>query len=160
MIRLISLLLLCASVVSATLSTDRPSNQANTRPHRTHPDYPVDQQYPHHYVKRLDQLAVGSCSNQNRPQPLWDVILHQKVNQTDKQGNQHTKPDLFVWLGDVVYADHALPIFPLIRWAADPEFIGRQFEIQRERPDYQQVIDNLAIVGIWDDHGQLNNQSY
>jgi alkaline phosphatase D len=37
-------------------------------------------------------IAFGSCSDQKRPQPLWDDIVAQK-------------PDVWVWLGDNIYGD-------------------------------------------------------
>ena len=46
----------------------------------------VDQQKP------VTKIAFGSCSDQKRPQPLWDDIVAQK-------------PDVWIWLGDNIYGD-------------------------------------------------------
>ena len=37
-------------------------------------------------------VAFGSCNKAELPQPLWDTILS-------------IQPQLFVWLGDIIYAD-------------------------------------------------------
>ena len=38
------------------------------------------------------RIAFGSCNNQREPQPLWQSIAA-------------SQPDLWVWLGDNIYAD-------------------------------------------------------
>jgi alkaline phosphatase D len=43
-------------------------------------------------AKMISKLAFGSCCEQDKPQPIWDRILA-------------LKPDLFVFLGDNIYAD-------------------------------------------------------
>ena len=40
----------------------------------------------------VSRIAFGSCLKQDRPQPVWDAVLE-------------ADPDLFVFLGDNVYAD-------------------------------------------------------
>ena len=38
------------------------------------------------------KIAFGSCSNQNKPQPVLDTVVTQN-------------PDLFIYLGDNIYGD-------------------------------------------------------
>lgn len=45
-----------------------------------------------HAEPTLSRIAFGSCAMQQKPQPIWDVIAKQK-------------PDLFLLIGDAVYAD-------------------------------------------------------
>ena len=40
----------------------------------------------------LTKIAFGSCASQNYPQVVWDAI-------------NDVKPDLFIFLGDNIYAD-------------------------------------------------------
>src|SRR5688572_1078670 len=40
----------------------------------------------------LSRIAFGSCADQKLPQPIWDAVVEEK-------------PQLFVFLGDNVYAD-------------------------------------------------------
>ena len=44
-------------------------------------------------IKKLpSKIAFGSCSNQNKPQPVLNTIVKQE-------------PDLFIYLGDNIYGD-------------------------------------------------------
>jgi phosphodiesterase/alkaline phosphatase D-like protein len=42
----------------------------------------------------ITRIALGSCADQDKPQPIWEAIVAQK-------------PQLFLFLGDNVYADTA-----------------------------------------------------
>ena len=42
--------------------------------------------------RTITKIALGSCANQNLKQPIWDSIVA-------------AKPELFLFLGDNVYAD-------------------------------------------------------
>ena len=42
--------------------------------------------------KTLSRIAFGSCAKQSKEQPIWDAI-------------NAAKPDLFIFLGDNIYAD-------------------------------------------------------
>ena len=43
-------------------------------------------------AKPLSRVAFGSCAHQERDQPIWGPIVGEK-------------PELFLFLGDVIYAD-------------------------------------------------------
>ena len=58
--------------------------------------------------KPLTRIAFGSCSKEYKPQPLWKPILADK-------------PDLWVWLGDIVYGDANE-----IDWTATPPIVSLQ----------------------------------
>ncbi|MFW5760411.1 MAG: alkaline phosphatase D family protein [Cyclobacteriaceae bacterium] len=73
-------------------------------------------------------IAFGSCSKQYEQQPLWQEML------------QHN-PDLFIWLGDNVYAD-----------TYDMQQMARIYQEQLENPDYQAFTALVPVIGIWDDH--------
>ena len=40
----------------------------------------------------LSRIAFGSCARQDKPQPIWDAVIA-------------TRPQLFAFLGDNIYAD-------------------------------------------------------
>ena len=40
----------------------------------------------------LTRIAFGSCSHQQKPQPIWDAVLAYR-------------PELFIFIGDNVYGD-------------------------------------------------------
>ncbi|OED37392.1 hypothetical protein AB833_23490 [Chromatiales bacterium (ex Bugula neritina AB1)] len=58
------------------------------------------------------------------------------------------RPDLFLWAGDVIYAD-----------TEDPEEMKRKYQEQLSKPAYQQFLNSVPVAGIWDDHDFGNNDS-
>jgi alkaline phosphatase D len=73
-------------------------------------------------------LTFGSCNRPDLPQPMWSWVCAQR-------------PDAWMWLGDIVYAD--------------TEDIGRTrslYRRQRERSEYAALVEQTRILGIWDDH--------
>lgn len=94
----------------------------------------------------ISRIAFGSCSYSfpNKPQPLWEHISKQK-------------PDLWVWLGDAVYAD--TKIAPLT-WTPSPlvEMVGK-FNALKYSVEYQKFLGSgIRVLGVWDDHDYgMNN---
>lgn len=76
----------------------------------------------------VTRIAFGSCSDQKRPQPLWDDIVAQK-------------PDVWVWLGDNIYGD-----------SESMDTLRAKYAKQKANPVYQQLRQSTAIIGVWDDH--------
>lgn len=76
----------------------------------------------------ISRIAIGSCSDQKRPQELWPVVLA-------------NNPDLWIWLGDNIYAD-----------TEDMRAMDSMYQVQKTDPVYQQLIRKARVVGIWDDH--------
>ncbi|MEH6770710.1 alkaline phosphatase D family protein [Maribacter arcticus] len=73
-------------------------------------------------------LAFGSCNRTDLPNLLWDDILN-------------TKPNLWVWGGDNVYAD-----------TDDMEALRAIYTKQNENKEYKKLIKKIEIIGTWDDH--------
>ncbi|MCC9166246.1 alkaline phosphatase D family protein [Pontibacter harenae] len=73
-------------------------------------------------------IAFGSCNNQDELQPLWPAIIA-------------TQPDLWVWLGDNIYAD-----------TKDMQVMKKKYEKQLQHKPYQQLLSTTPITGTWDDH--------
>jgi alkaline phosphatase D len=80
-------------------------------------------------------LVFASCNHQDRPQPLWQPILD-------------TKPDLFIWGGDNVYAD-----------TDDMEKMKEDYEKVDANPLYAQLKAETPITGTWDDHDYGKNDA-
>ncbi|GAB4006449.1 hypothetical protein GCM10028808_08470 [Spirosoma migulaei] len=78
--------------------------------------------------KPLTTIAFGSCSDQKRPQPLWDDIVAQK-------------PDIWIWLGDNIYGD-----------SESMDTLRAKYARQKSNPVYQQLRQSTPIIGVWDDH--------
>ncbi|RYC67076.1 alkaline phosphatase D family protein [Spirosoma sordidisoli] len=76
----------------------------------------------------ISTIAFGSCSDQKRPQPLWDDIVAQK-------------PNVWIWLGDNVYGD-----------TENMDTLKAKYDRQKANPVYQQLRQSASIIGVWDDH--------
>ncbi|HMP18016.1 MAG TPA: alkaline phosphatase D family protein, partial [Gemmatales bacterium] len=81
------------------------------------------------------RIAFGSCANQNKPQPIWDSIVG-------------LKPDLFLFLGDNIYAD-----------TNDMEVMKRKYELFGANPGFQQLKQTCKILATWDDHDYGKNDA-
>jgi len=73
-------------------------------------------------------IAFGSCNRQNLAQDYWDRI-----------GSLH--PDLWIWLGDNIYAD-----------TDDRAAMAAMYNQQKSNPHYAVFRQQVPIIGIWDDH--------
>lgn len=76
----------------------------------------------------LKRVAFGSCNREDRPQPLWRLIAA-------------TQPDLWIWLGDIVYGD-----------AEKLPDLARRYQSLKEQPDYATLRRGTKVLGVWDDH--------
>eukprot|EP01116_Phalansterium_solitarium_P009924 TRINITY_DN24274_c0_g1_i1.p1 TRINITY_DN24274_c0_g1~~TRINITY_DN24274_c0_g1_i1.p1 ORF type:complete len:408 (-),score=71.52 TRINITY_DN24274_c0_g1_i1:20-1243(-) len=95
------------------------------------------------FAQAVTRIVFGSCNKDDRPQPLWDPIAA-------------FKPDVFIWLGDVIYGDTLK--FPLRITPNSAEYIRAKFERQKLLPAYQQIVSSTHVIGTWDDHDfGLNN---
>ena len=86
-------------------------------------------------AKPLTRIAFGSCNRQNRPQPHWDKILA-------------TDPQLFLHLGDNIYAD-----------TTDPAVMRRKYDDLARDPGYRRLRARLPVMAIWDDHDYGRNDA-
>lgn len=73
-------------------------------------------------------IAIGSCARQDLPEHLWKEVTN-------------SDPDLWIWLGDNVYAD-----------TEDMRKMASDYDKQKSHPDYQKLIASAEVIGIWDDH--------
>ena len=73
-------------------------------------------------------FALGSCNQQDAPQPMWDEII----------ANQ---PDVWVWLGDNIYGDSDIV-----------DTLVNKYERQMRNPGYRRLLERAEIIGTWDDH--------
>jgi len=78
-------------------------------------------------------IAFGSCSDEDKPQPLWDNILAEE-------------PEMWIWLGDNIYGD-----------TQDMDKMRRKYKMQKDNPEYQALLKKAIITGVWDDHDYGKN---
>ncbi len=89
-------------------------------------------------AEEITKIAMGSCNKENMTQPLWNVITQDS-------------PQVWVWMGDNIYADTFNPIV-----------MKKKYQLQLNRPDYKSFKEKVKVLGIWDDHdyGQNNSGKY
>ncbi|XP_048578845.1 uncharacterized protein LOC116619981 [Nematostella vectensis] len=86
----------------------------------------------------VSRIAFGSCNIQYKPQPLWKHI-------------QKQSPEVFIWLGDAVYAD--IKVAPFIWMPAPIAQVASKFNQQKNNPDYKNFLSSgVQVLGVWDDH--------
>lgn len=78
--------------------------------------------------KLISRVAFGSCALQDRPQPIWDSILA-------------TKPDLFLFIGDNIYAD-----------TEDMKCMQAQYDLLAGKPGFAKLRAQVPLLATWDDH--------
>jgi alkaline phosphatase D len=83
----------------------------------------------------LSRIAFGSCAKQDKDQPIWEAVLE-------------TKPDLFIFLGDNIYAD-----------TRDPEVMRAKYSMLAAKPGFQKLRETTPILAIWDDHDYGENDA-
>ncbi len=76
----------------------------------------------------LQKIALGSCNKQYNDQSYWPTIAA-------------SNPDLWIWLGDNIYAD-----------TDDMQVMAEKYSQQKNNPHYQHFIAQTPVIGIWDDH--------
>ena len=83
----------------------------------------------------LQRIAFGSCAMQFKPQPIWDEVARQK-------------PDLFLFLGDNIYADFdgKEPFTPT------KETLKRDWNMLANEPHFKQFRQQVPIMATWDNH--------
>jgi len=73
-------------------------------------------------------VAFGSCNMSQEPNPFWDDILAEN-------------PDVWIWGGDIVYAD-----------TDDVERLRTIYAMQDTVTGYAELKKEVPIIGTWDDH--------
>ena len=76
----------------------------------------------------LSRIAFGSCAKEDKPQPIWDAVVE-------------TRPELFLFLGDNIYAD-----------TADMEVLRAKYRLLGEQPGYRKLLEACPVMATWDDH--------
>lgn len=73
-------------------------------------------------------VAFGSCSKQDVTNPFWDDIILQN-------------PNVWIWGGDIVYAD-----------TDNMNKLMAIYKEQNENKGYQLLKSKVPVIGTWDDH--------
>jgi alkaline phosphatase D len=76
----------------------------------------------------VSRIAFGSCCHQNDPQPIWNTIAA-------------AKPDLFLFIGDNIYADTENM----------SEMVGKYRKLGA-KPEFAEFRSKIPLLATWDDH--------
>jgi alkaline phosphatase D len=76
----------------------------------------------------VSKIAFGSCGDQRNPQPVLDLVVAHH-------------PDIFVYLGDNIYAD----TYDTLQLKACYDTLGM-------KPEFQRLKKNVPLFATWDDH--------
>lgn len=88
----------------------------------------------------LTRIAFGSCGDQDRPLPIFDSIVA-------------AKPELFLFLGDNIYADIDETTNKLIPAAKiTPARIQSKYDVLAKHPGYGKLKATCPLMATWDDH--------
>ncbi|CAN5494310.1 hypothetical protein BH23VER1_BH23VER1_24120 [soil metagenome] len=92
--------------------------------------YPLDHRPPPALAPAftLRRLAFGSCCQQHQPAPALAQIAE-------------AAPDLFLWLGDNIYAD----TLDMAKMRAD-------YRALAAKPEYAKLVATCPAIAVWDDH--------
>jgi len=74
------------------------------------------------------KIAFGSCNKHDLPNLLWDDI-------------EAANPDVWIWGGDIIYAD-----------TDDMKELRKVYAAQNEVAGYKSLKSKVPIIGSWDDH--------
>jgi alkaline phosphatase D len=76
----------------------------------------------------ITTIAFGSCSRQDQPQPILDLVSARN-------------PDLFIYLGDNIYGD-----------TFDMDVLRAKYQMLADKPEFQRLKKSTQIIATWDDH--------
>jgi alkaline phosphatase D len=79
-------------------------------------------------TQNITTIAFGSCNKHLKPQTMWDAVAT-------------NKPDLWIWLGDIIYAD-----------TTDMKALAFMYKQLKTNPEYKKLTANTPVVGVYDDH--------
>lgn len=81
------------------------------------------------------KILFGACADQSLPQPIWDAMSREKA-------------DVFLFLGDVIYAD-----------TEDMSVMKKKYELFAQNPGFKRFREHTPIIAIYDDHDLGRNDA-
>lgn len=88
----------------------------------------------------LTTIAFGSCAHEEEPQPIWESVLA-------------SDPELFLFIGDNVYADVWYDEAGDRQYGAPTqEIMTAAYEELGARPEWRRFRASCPVMATWDDH--------
>lgn len=78
--------------------------------------------------KTVSRIAFGSCGHQDKKQPVLTKVVE-------------NKPDMFIYLGDNIYAD-----------TKDMNVLQKKYDKLAQKKEFQSLRSNTVVLSVWDDH--------
>lgn len=85
-------------------------------------------------AQEIDRFAFGSCSFQFAKQKIWKSVVAKD-------------PQLWIWLGDIIYADIG----------GVGKSLSEKYAQANANPNYQLLKNTCPVIGTWDDHDYGGN---
>ena len=83
----------------------------------------------------ISSIAFGSCAKHWQPQTIWDgVIAH--------------NPDLWLFLGDAIYADTD----GSTAWQVTKEQLAGEWNRLADKPEFRRARTRIPMMAVWDNH--------
>ena len=108
----------CASVVASEEAAALPTSDPHPALGRT-----------------LTRIGFGSCADSSKAQPIWDAIHERQL-------------DLFVFLGDNIYAD-----------TRDMAVMRSKYAQLAAQPGFARLRESTPVAAVWDDHDFGENEA-
>lgn len=84
---------------------------------------------------QIERIAFGSCAKQWQYQPIWKTVIA-------------AKPDLFLFLGDAVYADTD----GRTAWPVTEKQLAGEWNRLADKPEFQNARATIPMMTTWDNH--------
>lgn len=83
----------------------------------------------------LTRIAFGSCAKHWQPQPIWQAIIDRN-------------PDLWLFIGDAVYADTD----GKTAWLVTPKQLAGEWNRLADKLEFQHARQKIPMLATWDNH--------
>jgi alkaline phosphatase D len=94
----------------------------------------------------VTRIAIGSCADEEKPQPIWDAVLAYK-------------PDLFIFAGDNVYGDSEGGKPVVGDDAKLIEALTQSYALAAKIPGMAKLRETVPHLATWDDHDYGKNDA-
>ncbi|TWU03080.1 Phospholipase D precursor [Symmachiella macrocystis] len=83
----------------------------------------------------MQRIAFGSCAKHWQYQPIWETVIARK-------------PDLFLFLGDAIYADND----GKTAWEVTKQQLQGEWNRLADKPEFQRFRATVPMMATWDNH--------
>jgi alkaline phosphatase D len=84
---------------------------------------------------QVSRIAFGSCAKHWQAQPIWQSVIA-------------ADPDLFLFLGDAIYADTD----GRTAWPVMPGQLKGEWNRLADKPEIQELMASVPVMATWDNH--------